>query len=213
LEVTEHDYVSVIGSNGAGKTTILCAISRMVMTKGSIHFCGQEISKLNPKGCVERGVIHCPEERLLFPDMTVLQNLRMGAYLRKDRQEINRDLDRVLNYFPVLSERINQLARTLSGGEQQMLTFGRAIMGRPRLLTLDEPSFGLAPMVVATLFDVIDMLNQEGVTVLLVEQNAALALERSRFAYVLEEGKVVDAGPSQEMLSKKSILEAYLGMA
>jgi len=213
LRVEEHGFVSVIGSNGAGKTTLLRSVSRVVTITGSIQFAGEELGRLRPKDCVERGIIHCPEGRLLFPDMSVLQNLIMGAYLRKNQQEIRRDLERVFDYLPALALRKKQTAGTLSGGEQQMVAVGRAIMGRPRLLVLDEPSFGLAPLVVASIFEVIQRLNSEGVTILLVEQNASLALEHGRYCYVLEEGKVVDEGLSTELATKTSIVQANLGMA
>jgi branched-chain amino acid transport system ATP-binding protein len=213
LRVEEHDFVSVIGSNGAGKSTLLRSVSRVVKITGSIQFAGEELGRLAPKDCVERGIIHCPEGRLLFPDMSVLQNLLMGAYLREDQRQIRHDLERVFDYLPTLALRKKQTAGTLSGGEQQMVAVGRAIMGRPRLLALDEPSFGLAPLVVTSIFEVIQRLNSEGVTILLVEQNASLALEHSRYCYVLEEGKVVDEGASMELATKASIVQAYLGMA
>jgi branched-chain amino acid transport system ATP-binding protein len=213
LHVDEGDFVAVIGSNGAGKTTLLRSLSRLVTIQGNIVFGGQDMVRSKPRDCVRHGIIHCPEGRLLFPEMTVLQNLMMGAFLRHDTDGVKRDLERVYDYLPTLANRKNQWAGTLSGGEQQMVAVGRAIMGRPRLLTLDEPSFGLAPLVVNAIFDVIKRLNAEGVTILLVEQNASLALEFSRFAYVLEEGRIVDEGLSTELSTKKSILQAYLGMA
>jgi branched-chain amino acid transport system ATP-binding protein len=213
VEMERGDFVSVIGSNGAGKTTLLRSVSRLVTVKGSLKFDGQELAALGPKDCVRRGIVHCPEGRLLFPDMSVLQNLMMGAFLREDKAGIRLDLDRVYGYFPVLSHRKRQVAGTLSGGEQQMVAIGRAVMGRPRLLTLDEPSFGLAPIVVSTIVEVIERLNGEGVTLLLVEQNASLALEYGRYSYVLEEGRVVDQGPTSELSQKSSIIETYLGMA
>ncbi|MEJ2715977.1 MAG: ABC transporter ATP-binding protein [Deltaproteobacteria bacterium] len=213
VEMERGDFVSVIGSNGAGKTTLLRSVSRLVTVKGSLKFDGQELAALGPKDCVRLGIVHCPEGRLLFPDMSVLQNLQMGAFLREDKAGIRLDLDRVYGYFPVLSHRKRQVAGTLSGGEQQMVAIGRAVMGRPRLLTLDEPSFGLAPIVVSTIVEVIERLNGEGVTLLLVEQNASLALEYGRYSYVLEEGRVVDQGPTSELSQKSSIIETYLGMA
>lgn len=213
LEMEQGDFVSVIGSNGAGKTTLLRSISRLITVRGSLKFDGQELASLRPKDCVRRGIVHCPEGRLLFPDMSVRQNLMMGAFLRDDTAEIKLDLERVFEYFPVLALRKRQFAGTLSGGEQQMVAIGRAIMGRPRLLALDEPSFGLAPLVVNTIVEVIQRLNGEGVTLLLVEQNASLALEYGRYSYVLEEGRVVDSGPTSELSRKSSIVRTYLGMA
>jgi branched-chain amino acid transport system ATP-binding protein len=213
LHVEEGDFVAVIGSNGAGKTTLLRSVSRLVTVEGSILFGGRDMGRSRPRDCVRQGIVHCPEGRLLFPEMTVLQNLMMGAFLRRDTDRVRQDLARVYDYLPTLANRKNQWAATLSGGEQQMVAIGRAIMGHPRLLTLDEPSFGLAPLVVNAIFEVIKRLNSEGVTILLVEQNASLALEFSRYAYVLEEGRIVDEGLSTELSTKKSILQAYLGMA
>jgi branched-chain amino acid transport system ATP-binding protein len=213
LQLERGDFISVIGSNGAGKTTLLRSISRLVSSKGSVWFEGDDLIRLRPRDVIKRGVIHCPEGRLLFPNMTVYQNLMMGAFLRHDMKEIASDLDRVFEYLPVLSERKTQLAGTLSGGEQQMLAVGRAIMGHPRLLALDEPSLGLAPMIVDAIFEVIRKLNDEGLSILLVEQNAAVALEFSNFTYVLEEGHVINQGISHELLEDPSVAKAYLGMA
>lgn len=213
LRVEEGDFISVIGSNGAGKTTLLRSISRLVSAKGNIRFDGDDLIRLRPRDVIKRGIIHCPEGRLLFPNMTVYQNLMMGAYLRHDMEGIASDLERVYEYLPVLSERPTQLAGTLSGGEQQMLTVGRAIMAHPRLLTLDEPSFGLAPLVIDAIFEVIQKLNDEGLGILLVEQNATLALEVSSFTYVLEEGRVIHQGGSHELVEDPSVAQAYLGMA
>jgi branched-chain amino acid transport system ATP-binding protein len=213
LQLERGDFISVIGSNGAGKTTLLRSISRLVSSKGSIWFEGDDLIRLRPRDVIKRGVIHCPEGRLLFPNMTVYQNLMMGAFLRHDMKEIASDLDRVFEYLPVLSERKTQLAGTLSGGEQQMLAVGRAIMGHPRLLALDEPSLGLAPMIVDAIFEVIRKLNDEGLSILLVEQNAAVALEFSNFTYVLEEGHIINQGVSHELLEDPSVAKAYLGMA
>jgi len=207
------DFISVIGSNGAGKTTLLRSISRLISAKGRMLFDGEDLMHLKPQAVIKKGIIHCPEGRLLFPNMTVYQNLMMGAFLRKDLKEIESDLERVFEFLPVLSERRSQLAGTLSGGEQQMLAIGRSIMGRPRLLTLDEPSFGLAPLVVDVIFEVIQKLNNQGLSILMVEQNAALALEFSSFAYVLEEGKIINQGNSDELVEDPSVAKAYLGMA
>jgi branched-chain amino acid transport system ATP-binding protein len=213
LQLEVGDFASVIGSNGAGKTTLLRAISRLVSVKGLISFDGEDLTSLRPQRVIKKGIIHCPEGRLLFPNMSVLQNLKMGAFMRKGEEEIEEDLQRVFHFLPVLAARTDQLAGTLSGGEQQMLAVGRAVMARPRLLTLDEPSFGLAPLVVDAIFEVILRLNQEGLSILLVEQNAALALEVSNYAYVLEEGHIVNQGESQTLSQDADIARAYLGMA
>ena len=212
LELERGDFISVIGSNGAGKTTLLRSISRLVSSEGYVRFDGNDIIRLRPRDVIKQGIIHCPEGRLLFPNMTVYQNLIMGAFLQRDRQSIASDLDRVFEYLPVLSIRKTQLAGTLSGGEQQMLAVGRAIMGHPRLLTLDEPSLGLAPLIVDAIFEVIRKLNDEGLSILLVEQNAAGALEFSNYTYVMEEGNIVNQGPSQELVEDPSVAKAYLGM-
>lgn len=213
LQVEKGDFVSVIGSNGAGKTTLLRSISRLVTVKGRIRFDGINLTRLKPRGVIKEGIVHCPEGRLLFPNMTVYQNLMMGAFLQQDREKIDAGLERVFRYLPALSDRKTQLAGTLSGGEQQMLAVGRAVMGQPRLLTLDEPSFGLAPLVVDAIIDVIQKLNEEGLSILLVEQNAALALEFSEFTYVLEEGQLIGQGKSRELAEDPSVAKAYLGMA
>lgn len=213
LMVKRGDFVSVIGSNGAGKTTLLRSVSRLVTVKGHIGFDGNDLTRLKPRGAIKKGIIHCPEGRLLFPNMTVYQNLMMGTYLLHDKEKINSVLERVFEYLPILSQRQKQLAGTLSGGEQQMLAVGRAIMGRPKLLTLDEPSFGLAPLIIDAIIDVIQKLNEEGLTILLVEQNAALALELSSFTYVLEEGHIINQGSSHELVEDPSVAKAYLGMA
>ena len=213
LMVKRGDFVSVIGSNGAGKTTLLRSISRLVTVKGHIGFDGKDLTLLKPRDVIKRRIIHCPEGRLLFPNMTVYQNLMMGTYLLHDKEKINSVLERVFEYLPILSQRQTQLAGTLSGGEQQMLAVGRAIMGRPKLLTLDEPSFGLAPLIIDAIIDVIQKLNEEGLTILLVEQNAALALELSSFTYVLEEGHIINQGSSHELVEDPSVAKAYLGMA
>lgn len=213
IQVERDDFVSVIGSNGAGKTTLLRSISRLVTVKGHIEFDGNDLTRLKPRDVIKKGIIHCPEGRLLFPNMTVYQNLMMGAFLQHDKEKINSVLERVFEYLPILSQRQTQLAGTLSGGEQQMLAVGRAIMGRPKLLTLDEPSFGLAPLIIDAIIDVIQKLNEEGLTILLVEQNAALALELSSFTYVLEEGHLINQGSSHELVEDPSVAKAYLGMA
>ncbi len=213
LQLETGDFTSVIGSNGAGKTTLLRSISRLVSVKGRISFDGEDLARLRPRSVIKKGVIHCPEGRLLFPNMTVYQNLMMGAFLRADEEKVADDLKRVFAFLPLLEARTRQLAGTLSGGEQQMLAVGRAIMGRPRLLTLDEPSFGLAPLVVDAILEVIQKLNADGLTILLVEQNAALALEISRYTYVLEEGHISAEGQSHTLSQDADIAKAYLGMA
>lgn len=212
LSVPDGAFVSVIGSNGAGKTTLLRAASGLVDTKGGILLDDQDCAKLSPRDRVRRGIIHCPEGRLLFPAMTVGQNLMMGAFLHQDEKAQQQDLQRVFHYLPKLAERRKQVAGTLSGGEQQMVAVGRAIMGQPKILTLDEPSFGLAPLVVNTIFEVVEGLNQEGVTILLVEQNAALALRHSQYTYVLEEGVISKQGESSKLREDDSVARAYLGM-
>ena len=213
LQLEKNDFTSVIGSNGAGKTTLLRSLSRLVTVKGKVQFEGDDLSRQRPRDVIKKGIIHCPEGRLLFPNMSVHRNLTMGAFLRRDADKIVSDLDRVFQYLPTLLSRKGQLAGTLSGGEQQMLVIGRAIMARPRLLTLDKPSFGLAPLVVEAISEVIQKLNDEGLTILLVEQNAALALEFSRFTYVLEEGHITKEGRSQELAEDPGVIKAYLGMA
>ena len=212
MQAEKGDFISVIGSNGAGKTTFLRTLSRLVHGKGKILLENKDLISLSPRGVIQRGVIHCPEGRMLFPNMSVRQNLLMGAFLREDKDEVKKDLGQVFSYLPVLGERQKQLAGTLSGGEQQMLAIGRAIMAAPRLLTLDEPSFGLAPLVIGSIFEVLHTLNKLGVTVLLVEQNAWLALEQTSFTYVLEEGHIIKQGLSKDLLGDPSIGEAYLGL-
>lgn len=213
MEVEKGDFVSVIGSNGAGKTTFLRTLSRLVQGRGKILLGDEDLLTVGPREVIQRGVIHCPEGRLLFPRMTVKQNLLMGAYLRPQKDEIKKNLERVFSYLPVLKQRQSQLAGTLSGGEQQMLAIGRSIMAAPKLLTLDEPSFGLAPLVIGSIFEVLHSLNQEGVTLILVEQNAWLALEHTRYTFVLEEGHLIKQGLSKELLDDTAIRKAYLGMA
>lgn len=212
LKIEKGGFISLIGSNGAGKTTFLRTLSRLVHGKGSILLEKEELLGLSPRQVIRKGVIHCPEGRMLFPFMSVRQNLLMGAFLREDREEVKRDLDRVLSSLPVLGKRHKQPAGTLSGGEQQMLAIGRSIMASPRLLTLDEPSFGLAPLVIGAIFEVLHTLNRQGVTILLVEQNARLALEETSFTYVLEEGHIVKQGQAVDLREDPSIREAYLGM-
>lgn len=212
LEIGEGELVSLIGPNGAGKTTILRAISRLVTTEGSIRFDGREITTRSPQEVVALGVVQCAEGRKLFPDMTVGDNLDLGAYLRSDREGIRTDLERVYRLFPVLESRRGQRAGTMSGGEQQMLAIGRALMSRPKILLLDEPSFGISPILVERIFAVIMQLNEEGLTALVVEQNAAVALEVSARAYVLESGRITLSGSSRDLAGNRAIRETYLGM-
>jgi branched-chain amino acid transport system ATP-binding protein len=213
LKVPQGSIVTLIGANGAGKSTTLRTISGLVpATAGSIIFDGQEIVGWPAHRIVADGLAHVPEGRLVFPDLTVKENLMMGAYLRRDRKEISADLEWVGEFFPRLKERITQRAGTLSGGEQQMLAIGRALMGRPRCLMLDEPSLGIAPLLVETIFERLVALNKErGMTMLLVEQNASLALKVSNYAYVLETGHIHLEGPSSEIKNRPEIQAAYLG--
>ena len=212
LEVPDGKIVTLIGANGAGKSTTLRTISGLVKAQsGSIQWNGEELLGKPIDRIISAGIAMSPEGRRVFADMTVLENLKIGAYLRRDRAEIQRDLDWVYNLFPRLKERSWQLAGTLSGGEQQMLAVGRALMSRPQLMMLDEPSLGLAPLVVQDIFKIIQTINQNGVTVLLVEQNANMALKIADLAYVLETGKITMSGTGAELLADERVKEAYLG--
>ena len=213
LKVPRGSIVTLIGANGAGKSTTLRTISGLVAPyAGTIRFDGLEIAGLPAHRIVSAGLAHVPEGRLVFPEVSVKENLLMGAYLRRDRKEIAADLEWVGEFFPRLRERIAQQAGTLSGGEQQMLAIGRALMGRPRCLMLDEPSLGIAPLLVETIFERLVALNRErGMTMLLVEQNASLALQVSRYAYVLETGSIHLEGPSAELRDRPEVRAAYLG--
>ncbi|MEV7229257.1 MULTISPECIES: ABC transporter ATP-binding protein [Polymorphospora] len=214
LTVDEGEIVALIGANGAGKSTTMRAISGIrPVASGSIKFAGEDITKLRADLRVQRGLCQAPEGRGIFPGMSVLENLDMGAYTRKDKAGIAADLDRVLNLFPRLAERRKQSGGTLSGGEQQMLAVGRALMSRPKLLLLDEPSMGLAPMLIQQIFTIITEINEQGTTILLVEQNAQQALSRAHRAYVLETGRIVKSGTGQELLHDPAVKEAYLGVA
>jgi branched-chain amino acid transport system ATP-binding protein len=214
ITVGEREVVALIGANGAGKSTTMRAISGIrPLSAGSITFAGEDISKLRADLRVVRGISQVPEGRGVFPGMTVAENLDMGAYARKDRRNLQADLDRVFELFPRLRERRNQPGGTLSGGEQQMLAIGRALMAKPKLLLLDEPSMGLAPQFIAQIFRIITEINQQGTTVLLVEQNAQQALSRAHRAYVLETGRITRHGAGKELLADTSIKEAYLGVA
>ncbi|MEI9477127.1 MAG: ABC transporter ATP-binding protein [Deltaproteobacteria bacterium] len=213
LAISSKEMVTMVGSNGSGKTTLISTITGMIhSTTGKIEFLGQPIHHLPPHRIVERGISLIPEGRKLFPDMTVLENLELGAYFPNARKKIPETLRWVFGLFPKLEERKAQLAGTLSGGEQQMVTVGRGLMSTPQLLLIDEPSMGLAPLVVAELFRTIRKINQEGVTIFLVEQNARLAMEISERTYVLENGRVVKEGNSKELMKDDGIRRAYLGL-
>ena len=210
FEVPERKIVTLIGANGAGKSTTLRTIAGLVKpAKGRIHLQGEDITGLSPDRIVAKGVTLVPEGRHVFPDLTVLENLKIGAYLRKD--DLTQDLNWVYELFPRLKERSWQAAGTLSGGEQQMLAVGRALMSRPKIIMMDEPSLGLAPIVVKGIFDIIKEINRMGVTVLLIEQNANMALRIADIGYVLETGTITMTGPGQQLLADPAIKAAYLG--
>jgi branched-chain amino acid transport system ATP-binding protein len=214
LDVNEGEIVALIGANGAGKTTTMRAISGLrPVASGAIRFNGEDITRLRADVRVVRGLCQSPEGRGIFPGMTVLDNLEMGAYTRRDKAGIASDIERVMGLFPRLAERRRQAGGTLSGGEQQMLAVGRALMSRPKLLLLDEPSMGLAPMLIQQIFEIITEINQQGTTILLVEQNAQQALSRAHRGYVLETGRIVRAGTGAELLHDPAVKEAYLGVA
>ncbi len=212
LSVGKGQLVALIGTNGAGKSTTLRAISGLVATRsGRIVFDGEDITAATPQKILARGIAHCPEGRRVFPHMSVEENLEMGTYLRSDTAEIANDLARIFGEFPRLKERRKQVAGTLSGGEQQMLAIGRALMSGPRLILFDEPSLGLAPNIVDQTFDIIRGIRDAGTTVLLVEQNAFAALEMCDHAYLLEQGRVVLSGPGAELIENEHVRRAYLG--
>ncbi|MCX7695872.1 MAG: ABC transporter ATP-binding protein [Caloramator sp.] len=213
IEIKKGQIVSILGSNGAGKTSLLKAVSGLVEDKsGAILFDGQDITNMQTDKIVSLGISHCPEGRRIFPQLTVEENLKIGAYvLRNKKINIQDEFERVYNFFPKLKERRRQVAGTLSGGEQQMLAIGRALMSKPKLLMLDEPSLGLAPIIVNEIFKIIKEINSEGVTVLLIEQNANGALKISDYSYVLELGQVVSEGDSRELLNDEGIRKSYLG--
>ena len=213
IRVEKGEIVALIGSNGAGKTTTLRTISGLMHPNaGTIRFDRQDITRTGPSRIVELGICQSPEGRRLFPRMTVGDNLLLGAYTRNDRPGIASDMERVFNLFPRLRERRTQIAGTLSGGEQQMLAMGRALMAKPKVLMLDEPSLGLAPILVDTIFDILREINAQGTTVLLVEQNARRALEVANRGYVLETGVIVQEGSGRELLASEEVQKAYLGM-
>jgi branched-chain amino acid transport system ATP-binding protein len=212
LKVGEGEVVALIGANGAGKTSTLRAVSGMLKpAAGSIALAGKDITGVKADALVARGMAHAPEGRGIFPNLTVEENLELGAYLRRDAAGIEADKKKAFGYFPVLEQRRTQAAGTLSGGEQQMLAISRALMSRPKLLLLDEPSLGLAPQVTQTIFRILRTVNQEGVSILLVEQNAHLALGLAHWGYVLETGEVVMEGTGKELLASEDIRKAYLG--
>jgi branched-chain amino acid transport system ATP-binding protein len=212
LNVPQGSIVTLIGANGAGKSTTLRALSGLVKSTGTIQYDGQEISKLSANQIVETGLCHVPEGRMVFANLTVIENLKMGAYLQRDKKWIATQTDYVFSLFPRLKERASQAAGTLSGGEQQMLAIGRALLSKPKFLMLDEPSLGIAPLLVKTIFERIVEINREqGLTILLVEQNANLALDISSYAYVLETGKILLEGPSAQLKADPKVQECYLG--
>ena len=212
FKVNEGEIVSLIGANGAGKSTILKTLSGLIHpSEGEIVYLGENIASTSAKKIVEKGLVQVPEGRHVFQGLTVKENLELGAFLRKDKEEIQKDMEAVFERFPILKERKDQDAQTLSGGEQQMLAMGRALMSRPKLLLLDEPSMGLAPIFIREIFKIIQEIQKTGTTVLLIEQNAKMALSISNRAYVLETGSVVLSGTGQELLESDEIQKAYLG--
>lgn len=212
LHVEEGELVTLIGANGAGKSTMLKTISALLTPSvGEIRFYGERIDGISAEDVVRLGIVHCPEGRRVFPDLTVRDNLEMGAYTRKDKNGIMQDMKRVFELFPILEERAKQRAGTLSGGEQQMLAIGRALLGKPRLLMFDEPSLGLAPILVDRVVDAIEVLHEQRMTILLVEQNAELALEIADRAYLLETGRLVREGTPADLIKDNHVQKAYLG--
>jgi len=212
LEVHQGEIVALMGANGAGKTTTLMTISGIIRTcRGKIIYQNRTISKEKPATIVKQGIAHCPEGRALFPNMTVSDNLRLGAYLRRDPEGIDRDLESVYHHFPRLKERKRQLAGSLSGGEQQMLAIGRALMSSPKLLLLDEPSLGLSPLLLEEILHIIQDIHRQGTSVLLVEQNVGAALEVAHWGYILESGKISFSGSQEELVHNDQVRRAYLG--
>jgi branched-chain amino acid transport system ATP-binding protein len=212
LEVQEGELVSLLGANGAGKSTTLMTISGILRPRqGTVTYLGKDLTKTIPEEIVTQGIVQCPEGRRIFGSLSVMENLRMGAVRRKDHAEVKKDLEWVFSLFPVLKSRINQTGATLSGGEQQMLAIGRALMAKPRLLMLDEPSLGLAPLVVQEIFKVIQQLHRQGVTILLVEQNARQAMAIADRCYLLETGKVALSGSAADLKSNIAVEQFYLG--
>ena len=212
FSVDEGQIVTLIGANGAGKSTTLRAITGLVSVKnGSIFYNGEDITRLDTQKIVERGIALVPEGRRVFANLTVLENLKIGAYLRKDTREIQEDIEYIYTLFPRLKERCWQLAGTLSGGEQQMLAVGRAMMTRPKLIMMDEPSLGLAPLVVKDIFAIIERLRDSGITILLIEQNANAALRAADYGFVMETGRIILSGSGESLLASESVRSAYLG--
>ncbi|NTV69692.1 MAG: ABC transporter ATP-binding protein [Azonexaceae bacterium] len=212
FHVNEGETVALIGANGAGKTSTLKAISRVLdAVGGDVHFCGEKISKIAPHDIIRKGIALVPEGRGVFPRLTVLENLHMGAFISDSAADVEKDLKMVYGYFPRLKERESQLAGTLSGGEQQMLAIGRALMSRPKMLLLDEPSMGLAPIMVQKIFEVVRAVAADGMTILLIEQNAKLALQSSQRGYVMESGEITLNGESAMLLDDPKVRAAYLG--
>ena len=213
LTVSEGEIITLIGANGAGKSTTLMSISGIVPPRlGEIRFLDKPIHHLNPDEIVALGISQVPEGRRIFPQLTVLENLDMGAFLRKDKAGIKKDMDHIFSLFPILAERQHQGGGTLSGGEQQMLAISRALMARPRLLLMDEPSLGLAPLIVRVIFDIIKKINKEGTTIFLVEQNAHMALKVAHRGYVMENGRITLEGNAQNLLVNEEVKKAYLGI-
>jgi branched-chain amino acid transport system ATP-binding protein len=223
INVEKGEFVAVIGPNGAGKSTLLKTISGILgkfqrgrseraNVSGTILFEKERIDKLSPSSIVKKGIIHCPERRRPFPEMSVLENLIMGSYLRKDKDQIRKDLQRAYHLFPILEERKDQMAQTLSGGEQQMLAIARALMSKPRLLTIDEPSLGLAPLLKQKVFESIKEVWSSGITILLVEQDARIALSLANRAYVITHGRIAAQGTTEELMKNKDIREMYIGI-
>ncbi|WP_398465127.1 ABC transporter ATP-binding protein [Tardiphaga sp.] len=212
IRVEKGELIGVLGPNGAGKTTLLKAISRSIPAQGTLNFKDASLHPIEPYNVVAKGICHCPEGRKLFSELSVLKNLQLGAYLRKNKSEIDTDLERVFNLFPVLRERQWQQSSTLSGGEQQMVAIGRALMGRPELLLLDEPSVGIAPRLKGLIFDSIMQIRKDGTAILIVEQDATSTLRIADRVYVLEHGRTVREGTAQEIASDKYIQQIYLGV-
>ena len=212
FEVAEGEIVTLIGANGAGKTTILHSLSGLIPSKAEdIPFMNQTLIGVSANKIVERGLAQVPEGRRIFANLSVMENLEMGAYTRRDKHNVKKDYEQVFSSFPRLKERIHQIAGTLSGGEQQMLAIGRTLMSRPKLMLMDEPSMGLAPLLVKEIFSIIEEINKNGTTILLVEQNAHMALSIAHRAYVLETGKIVLEGPAGELAQNEQVKKAYLG--
>lgn len=215
IKIKDRQIVSILGGNGAGKTTILRSISGVLNDqpeKGTINFMGKMIQRMDPEKIQRMGISHVPEGREIFPELTTLENMRLGAYNRKDRDGIKNDLEKMLVHFPPLKHRLNQDAETLSGGEQQMLAIARALMSRPKLMLMDEPSMGLSPLLVEEIFNIIKEINEEGTTILLVEQNANMALSVAHYAYVLETGRIVLFDETEKLMKNEDVVEFYLGI-